>query len=1041
MRLRTQTFLLIFISAVFIAFGAIALYLLNENRHTKEQNRLNELQSNLDIAYRSSIEMYHLATKEALDLAINTPNILELFAKGNFLEGKEQAKARGELYRTLYPLYENLSSKSLRQLHFHLPDGYSYLRFYKPERFGDYLLDKRPSVHIAQNEKREIQCFESSSLMSGFRYIYPLSLNQKFIGTVEITIATKAILDALYTLDSTQEYSFIINKKNAFASLFPEQRYLYKDAVLNQHFVMEDTDVKLPDSPKALSQNAQDIDALLANDNTLKQALDNGKPYSLYTTLNEQHFAVTLLPIKSIEGELNGYLVAYKLDETQTLLNRDFLIFLILSIAGTLVIGGLLLSLIQRTRLIEQERNELKVITDTMMEGMYTIDTEGKILQINARALELLGYTKEELIGQEAHSVFHSHSLNEHVTLEQCPLFQALQQGSLFKGEEEYFTCKDKHIIPVEIYGQPLVRENVIVGMVTTFRDLSGQKASDAQMKLLYRALETTTNAVVITNKETLIEWANPAFEHLTGYKIAEALGKTPNELICSGLQDATFYKQMWATLLAKETWHGEVINHKKNGELYNEELSITPVLDHNNEIQHYVAIKQDISDRKKNEDTITKLAFYDPLTQLPHRRLLLEHLDKSLSHTKRTGTYGGIFFLDIDHFKIINDTYGHDIGDILLKAVAVRIYGVMRQGDTLARFGGDEFVILVENLGDSSSVAAQHSKTIATAIHKAVGEPFELGGHLRYITVSIGITLFHDDSATKETILKHADMALYKSKAAGRNTTQFYDNQMQIAFEMRTKLEEDIRKALENNQFVLYYQPKLDETKTITGAELLLRWKHPIYGIIPPNEFLPIAQELGLIKAIGMFVIYNVSKQLQEWHTPATSHLSLAINISVQELEEEDFVAMLMQYFEQNLDDLKRLTIELGESIILKVNPYIYATMQTLRKHGVKFAIDNFGAGYVSLNALKDFPIDEMKIDKSLINALDGTKNAISIINAMIAIGESFGLHTVAEGIETNAQMKTLINEGCDTFQGFLLGKPLPLSEFQYLLEKKHKG
>lgn len=1038
MRLRTQTFLLVFVSFLFITLMMIALYFLNETRHTKEQTRLNELQSNLDIAYRSSIEMYRLATKEAFDLAINTPKVLELFEKGSSLKAQAQDKARGELYRTLYPLYQNLSSKSLRQLHFHLPMGQSYLRFYKPERYGDFLINQRPCLHIAQSEKREIQCFEASSLMSGFRYIYPLFLKQTFLGTVEITISTKAILDVLYTLDNASEYTFIIDKKSAYASLFPEQRYLYEETVLNQHFVMEEPNAKLPDAPKPLSQNAQQINILLSHNTLIQHALKNGEAFSLFTALQEQSFAVTFLPMKSIEGKLSGYLIAYQRDDTPIVLKRDFFISLIVSLLGAIIITSLLLALIHRTRLIEHERNELRVITDTMIEGMYTIDTTGKILQINARALELLGYTKEELLGQEAHRMFHSHSLNDHVTLQQCPLFQALQEGLPFKGEEQYFTCKDTRIIPVEIYGQPLFYENTVIGMVTTFRDLSGQKASDAQMQLLYRALEATTNAIVITNKEAFVEWANPAFEQLTGYNIAEALGKKPSELVFSGKQPESFYKQMWDTILAKGTWHGEVINRRKNGELYHEELSITPVLDQNNEIQHYVAIKQDISDRKKNEDAITKLAFYDPLTQLPHRRLLLEHLEKSLSHTKRTDTYGSVFFLDIDHFKNINDTYGHDIGDTLLKAVATRLRSIMREEDTIARFGGDEFVILIENIGNASSIAALHSKTIATTIHKALDEPFELGGHLRYITVSIGITLFHNNTVPKEDILKHADMALYKAKAAGRNTTQFYDDQMQIALEMRSKLEEDIHDALTNNQFMLYYQPKLDETKTITGAELLLRWNHPLYGIIPPNEFLPIAQDLGLIKTIGMFVIQYVAKQLKEWHTPETSHLSLAINISSQELEEEDFVTIVIGYFEHNLDDLKRLTIELSESIILKVNPYIHATMQTLRQHGVKFAIDNFGAGYVSLNTLKDFPIDEVKIDKSLINALDGTKNAISIINAMIAIGESFGLHTVAEGIETNAQMKTLIDEGCDTFQGFLLGKPLPLSDFQHLLEKR---
>lgn len=1038
MRLRTQTFLLVFASFLFISLMVLAMYLLNKNRHAKEQMRLNELRSNLDIAYRSSIEMYRLATKEAFDLAINTPRVLELFEKGSTVQAHAQEKARGELYRTLYPLYENLKSKSLRQLHFHLANGKSYLRFYKPERYGDFLLDQRSCIRIAQAEKHELQCFETSSLMSGFRYIYPLFLKQNFLGTVEMTISAKAILDALYSLDKSSEYTFIFDKKSAFGSLFPEQRYLYKESTLNEHFVMEEPNEKLPDAPKPLSQNTHDINALLAYNSALQDALEHGEAFSLFTAIHEQTFAVTFLPMKSIEGKLSGYLIAYQHDDTPTLLRRDFLISFILSLLGAMIIASLLLALIQRTRLIEQERNELKVVTDTMSEGMYTIDTTGKIVQINARALDILGYRKEELLGHEAHGIFHSHSLNDHLPLEQCPIFKALHQGLSFSGEEQYFTCKDNHIIPVEIYGQPLFYEESLKGMVTTFRDLSGQKASDAQMKLLYRALEATTNAVVITNKDALVEWANPAFERLTGYTIAEALGKRPRDLVYSGKHARSFYAQMWATIRAKKTWHGEVINRRKNGELYHEELSITPVLDHKNEIQHYVAIKQDISDRKKNEDAITKLAFYDPLTQLPHRRLLLEHLEKVLSHTKRVDLYSGVFFLDIDHFKNINDSYGHDTGDTLLKAVAMRLKSIMRGEDTIARFGGDEFVILIENLGDNASTAALHSKNIATTIHKAIDEPFELDGHLRYITVSIGIALFHDQSVSQEEILKHADMALYKAKAAGRNTSQFYDAQMQLALEMRAKLEEDIHDALTNQQFILYYQPKLDETKTITGAELLLRWNHPTYGIIPPHEFLPIVQELGLIKTIGMFVLENVAKQLQEWHTPTTSHLNLAINMSTQELEEEDFSAIVLDYFKHNLDDLQRLTIELSESIILKVNPCIPKTMQTLRQYGVKFAIDNFGSGYVSLNVLKDFPIDEVKIDKSLINALDGTQNAISIINAMIAIGESFGLHTVAEGIETNAQMQTLMDEGCHTFQGFLLGKPLPLSDFQHLLEKR---
>ncbi|MDD3342554.1 MAG: EAL domain-containing protein [Sulfurospirillaceae bacterium] len=787
-----------------------------------------------------------------------------------------------------------------------------------------------------------------------------------------------------------------------------------------------------------LSHNAQQINTLLSHNIELNNALENGKPFGLFVTLGEQTFAVTLLPMKGITGRVDGYLIAYQPDNTPLLLRRDFLISIILNALGAIIVTSLLLVLVQRTRLIEQERNELEVITDTMMEGMYTIDIEGKILQINARALEILGYTREELIGKEAHSTFHSHSLNQHVSLQDCPLFRALQAGEAFNGEEQYYTCKDAHMIPVEIHGQPLFKEGIVTCMVTTFRDLSGQRASDAQMKLLYHALETTTNAIVITNKDALVEWANPAFEDLTGYTIAEAIGKKPSELVRSGEQNQQFYEQMWSTILAKEAWHGEVINRKKNGQLYYEELSITSVLNQQNNIEHFVAIKQDISNRKQSEDAVHKLAFYDSLTQLPHRRLLLEHLDKAISHTKRANTYGAVFFLDIDYFKKINDTYGHAIGDLLLQSVAVRLNSLIRIEDTLSRFGGDEFVILIENLGSNSSMAAIHSRTIAKSIHDAMQQPFELEGHLRHITMSIGITLFHDMQESKEDILKHADMALYKAKASGRNTTRFYDNQMQEALELRANLEDDIHLALTNNQFVLYYQPKLDDHKTILGAELLLRWQHPSQGLIPPNEFLPIAQDFGLIEKIGLFVLEHASKQLQEWNTKTTSHLSLSVNISSQELEQENFVSKLLALFAHNYDDLKRLTLELSESTILKTNPYIFTVIQTLHQKGVKFAIDNFGAGYVSLNTLKNLPIDEVKIDKSLIKALDGTKDATSIINAMMAIGESFGLHTVAEGIETLTQMETLVLEGCDTFQGFLLGKPLPFENFKSLLEPK---
>ena len=578
----------------------IAITWFNTNRLSKEGLALTKHQENFHIAYQSATMMYELANKEAFDLAINTHRTLELFYQGVMGEGRAQAIARGRLYRELAPLYESLSEKNLRQLHFHLPDGKSFLRFHKPEHYGDALFDARPSVRIANQERRAVHGFEAGRVASGYRYVYPLTHRGHFLGTVETSVPVKAILNALYTLDGTKEYAFIINKTIAKGLLFEEQQELYTESSLHRDFVIEDANSELPDSPKPLSKEAKALNVLLSQDASLKQALEKGEPFSTFIALKKETYSVTIEPMQGFDRGVEGFLIAYQKDTTPQVLWADFSFVVGIYAFFAMVIIVLLWVAYKRARQNQEQKEELRTITDTLAEGVYVINPLGLIQEVNTTACEILGYSKEEMLGREAHGLFHTHALNQFTPLSECPIFKALIEEKAYYADDEFFTCKDGAIIPVIVKARPLVREGKETLLVTAFYNNAESYKHQATMKLLKQALEASTNAVVITDKEAVIEWANEAFESLTGYLIGEALGRKPKELIRSGLQDDTFYSVMWRTILLGKSWHGELINKRKDGTLYHEELSITPVLGRNGAIEHFIAIKQDITQRKE---------------------------------------------------------------------------------------------------------------------------------------------------------------------------------------------------------------------------------------------------------------------------------------------------------------------------------------------------------------------------------------------------------------------------------------------------------
>ena len=439
-----------------------------------------------------------------------------------------------------------------------------------------------------------------------------------------------------------------------------------------------------------------------------------------------------------------------------------------------------------------------------------------------------------------------------------------------------------------------------------------------------------------------------------------------------------------------------------------------------------------DITDRKRAEQEIERLAFYDALTGLPNRRLLLDRLQRSIAAGQRTKAQGALLFIDLDNFKDLNDTLGHDMGDQLLSQVAARLVGSVREADTVSRFGGDEFVVMLENLSADLHEAATQAETVADKLLASLNEPFELDGGQHYSTPSIGITLFGEQRLTVDELLKRADLAMYQAKAAGRNTQRFFDPDMQAAVNARSNLEADLRQGLARGEILVHYQPVVDHDGKLVGAEALARWRHPQRGMISPADFIPLAEQTGLILPLGQTVLHTACSQLAAWaQNPATAHLTLSVNVSARQFRQAGFVAQVLGTLKDCQADPRKLKLELTESLLLGDIEDTIERMEQLKKEGVGFALDDFGTGYSSLSYLKRLPLDQVKIDQSFVRDVLSDPNDAAIVRTILALAKSLDLEVVAEGVETTGQLSFLRLHGCEGFQGYLFGRPTPMDIF----------
>ncbi|WNB77399.1 bifunctional diguanylate cyclase/phosphodiesterase [Methylomonas koyamae] len=682
----------------------------------------------------------------------------------------------------------------------------------------------------------------------------------------------------------------------------------------------------------------------------------------------------------------------------------------------------------RQTKQLRSESEKNIALLHNASDGIHILNAEGNVIEASNSFCEMLGYRRDEVIGMNL-CRWDARFANADQLL--AALRTQFENQARYQIETMH-RRKDGSVFHVEVSGYPLELDGKPV-LFNSSRDISQRKQADAELRIAAVAFESQ-EGMVVTNADGDILRVNRAFSAITGYEDAEVIGKN-SRLLKSGRQGAEFYQAMWTAIAETGSWSGEIWNRRKSGEVYPELLTITAVKDSAGNLTHYVAAHTDITHSKAAAEKIERLAFYDPLTSLANRRLLLDRLKQALVASARSGLGGALLFLDLDNFKILNDTLGHDVGDLLLLQVAERLKLCVREGDTVARLGGDEFVVMLENLSSEGVETAAVAEQVANKILLTLNQPYRLGKHQHRSTPSIGISLFNQAARAQqaEELLKQADIAMYQAKKTSRNTLCFFDPMLQIAIEKRAALERALSHAVAAGQLELYYQIQVLASGTALGAEALIRWRHPEQGLLLPSQFIPIAEESDLIIEVGRWVIETACAHLAVWQShPRARELTLSINVSPRQFRQRDFVdqvrAALRRHAIRRPDLLK---LELTESMLLDDIDGIVPTMAALKQLGLQISLDDFGTGYSCLRYLKSLPIDQLKIDQSFVRDIVTDANDRAIVRTVLAMASSLELDTIAEGVETDEQFDMLLHKNCRCFQGYLFGKPVPFDRF----------
>ncbi|MGH1361717.1 MAG: EAL domain-containing protein [Burkholderiaceae bacterium] len=655
-----------------------------------------------------------------------------------------------------------------------------------------------------------------------------------------------------------------------------------------------------------------------------------------------------------------------------------------------------------------RQRTLIEAITDSGLD-LRVVDNNGEVRYTNRRIIGKNGTAEPVMPASDVIDIGDSDDLRR-VALE----------GRAVRGRVDSLDGRSYDVVAV-----PYRDVDGSVCRLELMRDDSAMRLAAEQQRIAATTFESQDAMIVMDSRGHILR-ANRAFTQLFGFE-PDAIVGSDLDFLYANVHDETWQQEMRQALRLTGHWSGEVSCVRQSGDEFPCWHRITSVSDDRGQVTHFVGAYADISDRKESEERIRKLAFFDPLTNLPNRRLLLDRLGHRLAASKRHESYGALLFLDLDHFKRLNDNFGHDVGDKLLVEVAQRLRRCSRGVDTIARFGGDEFLVIVDDLSQDSRQAAAQAESVADKIRTELGRPYDFIGSEHEFGVSIGICMFFGDETSVDTLLKQADMALYQAKEAGRNSIRFYNPVLQAQIDARAELDFLLRHAIGRGELLLFYQPQLSRGGHLMGAEALLRWRHPERGLVLPGTFIAHAEDTGLILPIGRWVLETACQQLASWaRFESTRHLKLSVNISPRQFRQENFVEQIRMILAETRADPNLLNLELTESVLIDNIEDAIKRMRALKDMGVGFSIDDFGTGYSSLSYLKRLPVDQLKIDKSFVRDIANDPDDAAIVKAIIGMGRSLDLMVFAEGVETGAQYDFLERNGCDAFQGFLFGRPV---------------
>ena len=669
---------------------------------------------------------------------------------------------------------------------------------------------------------------------------------------------------------------------------------------------------------------------------------------------------------------------------------------------------------------------------------------DGAIRDANQKACELLGIDATDLQGETAQEPGWSavHEDDTPFAAAEYPACRAIATGQPVRQVVMGVARADASgRVWLLVDAQPhLDAQGAVIEVVVTFVDISERRRAETDLLAREQALHESTlhaqsildnvvDAVITIDPQGLVQSFNKAATRMFGYAPEEAIGRNVSLLMADhDRAEHDRYMQRFqpdgkSALVGQSR---EMEGRRKDGSLFPLDLSVSRT--EQGGAWTFIGLIRDVSRQRLAEEQIRRLAFYDHLTGLPNRRLLMDRLARAKSNAGRRGQHGALMFLDLDNFKQLNDTLGHGMGDMLLQQVAARLQTCMREADSVARLGGDEFVILLEALAHDAQEAGSQVEAVANKVLFALGQPYQLGEQRHLSTPSIGIVVFQHGSENVEDLLRMADAAMYQAKSAGRNTARFYDPSMQAAAEARALMEKDLRRGLAMNEFVLFYQVQVNGDGVVVGAEALVRWQHATRGLVSPAEFIPLAEQTGMILPLGQWVLETACAQLAEWaRVPAMAHWSLAVNVSASQFAHADFVGNVFRALERAGARADRLKLELTESMLAVDIEDIIFKMFAIKSRGVSFSLDDFGTGYSSLSYLKRLPLSQLKIDHSFVRDILSDPNDAAIARTILALGHTLGLEVIAEGVETAAQHAFLAHIGCDVFQGYLFGRPVP--------------